>query len=372
MQKITPYAQKSCFKFLDDSHLLVLFDEDLCIYDFASPTSSPDIQDPSAPPLPIEDCPCVLRMPPFAHNGIHSWDPKLCMQSSSSSSPTTAPLFSHDPALKIVCVTKRLLSTAREDILARAAEDYMFVISISALLSQFQRVRMRDTAPVSNAVPWEHWGPPSCRVFKTSVDFNFVGVSGTKVVMSRELDWDSGGRRARVLLQVVDVNPFAVTRSGGRLSASVDPPSESGSTPTASQPESRDQAQAASAPLMADPGEGGCIANCRFFRGGVVRSEVPYTMAAHEVELELEAGADADVERSDGRHELFVFEDQWVLVSVELSSHVFSKVSALTIRYLLATSCTGSGLIRRRRLSLLQRACTRCRSDLVHVLEVFK
>ncbi|KAI1785414.1 hypothetical protein LXA43DRAFT_1065940 [Ganoderma leucocontextum] len=289
--RITPYAAKSCFKFLDESHLLVLFDQDLRIYEFSPLTSSSGIQNPPVPPATIDNCPCVLRLPPFAHEAVRLLGLTLCLQSPSSGS-LIAPLFRHDPDLKIVCIALRLGSTAREDLLNPNFEQYMFLIPVSALLSQFQRARSSsaglENAPLPHDIPWEHWGPPSSRVFKTA-SVPDPGVSGTKVTMSRRLGWESGRRRARFLLQVIDINPFAVDGGLG-----VDPPST------------------AAAPL-ANPGEGGCITDCRFFRGPI-RSEIPYTMAAHEVSLEVEAGADA--QRNSGGHELVVFEDQWMFVGV--------------------------------------------------------
>lgn len=304
-QRITPYALNSCYRFLDESHLLVLFDQDIRIYDF-SPSPSPSLgaqdqdQDPPAAPLTIDDCPCILRLPPVAHEAVHSMDPKLFVPHSPSASPnSTPPPFHHNPALKVVCLAFSLISIARDEPLSHRVERYMFLFPASALLAEFQRVRGLSSASPTGTphdVPWEDWGPRSCRVFRTatsSLDSDCVGVSGTKVVLSRRLGWDEDGRRARMQLQVVDVNP----------GASVDPPSI---------PAAAAGGHVAGLLPLADPGEDGCIADCRLFRGGCVRSELPYTIATHEVELELEDGVDA--RRDDGRFRMFVFEDQWMFV----------------------------------------------------------
>ncbi|KAM5542258.1 hypothetical protein V8D89_004131 [Ganoderma adspersum] len=300
--RLTPYVPDSCFKFLDESHLLVLFDQDVRIYDFpGQSTSGIQDQDPPAAPLTIDDCPCVLRLPPFAHEAVHVLDPKLHMPSSPSTSSTVAPPpFRHDPARRVVCVAFSLLSTARVEPLDRPFEHYMFLAPASALLSHFHRVcggsgdRENAPAPVPRGdVPWEEWGPPSCRVCRVpSLDPRSTGVCGTKVVLSRRLgsDADADGRCAGMQVQVVDINPCVATRSNIPNGASV-------LRTDADDPE-RDDVD---------------IVKCRFFRGGSVRSELPYTTATHEVCLELEDGA----QRNDGRHELFVFEDQWTFLYVE-------------------------------------------------------
>ncbi|KAI1794841.1 hypothetical protein LXA43DRAFT_88970 [Ganoderma leucocontextum] len=277
--RLTPYADVSCFKFLDNSLFLVLFDKDLRIYELHHPASA------EGHPITIADCPCVLRLPAFAPGAVFLLGKKLHMQSSSSPSSTT-PLFCHDPDLKIVCVTLRLRYIGDQDLADSEVENFMFLIPVATLLSHFHRVRSAAQADASapREIPWDNWGPAGSRVFATA--FLHVGVSGTKVIAVHQVGWDADGRHPRYRIFVLDINPFAVY--------------------------SLDRSPK---PLEFPANSGEFITTCRAFQGPV-RSELPCVVTLLvDITLKLEAGADP--RHNSGWYDLVVFEDQWALLYLE-------------------------------------------------------
>ncbi|KAM5538673.1 hypothetical protein V8D89_007702 [Ganoderma adspersum] len=280
--RLTPSADVSCFKFLDDSHLLVLDRTPcLCIYDFPQP-------EPEDHPITLVDCPCVLRLPPI-HLGVMILKKKLHMQSTSSSSSSTAPMFRHDPDRKIVCVTLELKPRADQVRPNPNAEYYMFLFPVSALLSQFHRVQasVLSTRFKPRPVPWDKWGPACSRVLRTALVH--AGVSGTKVVTVSHAGWDKTDKHPLYRLSVLDTNPFAVRARNRSAKRGVDP--------------------------MEPEEERNDITIGRAFKGAIF-SHLPYAVTLRrDIVLHLEEGA--NMRQMHGWHELLVFEDQWAFLYQE-------------------------------------------------------
>ena len=142
-QTITPDPPASCFKFLDRSHILMMFDKDLRIYDFQpdAPSGGSSTTPPRNTFVTVDECPCTLRLPALSKRGIQTVRKQILMRSSSAFLPQEVPLFRHDPALAIVCITFSLKFVEGGLAPTFQEEHYMFIIPVPTVLHYAERSR---------------------------------------------------------------------------------------------------------------------------------------------------------------------------------------------------------------------------------------
>ena len=120
-----------------------MFDKDLRIYDFQpdAPSGGSSTTPPRNTFVTVDECPCTLRLPALSKRGIQTVRNQILMRSSSTFLPQEVPLFRHDPALAIVCITFSLKFVEGGLAPTFQEEHYMFIIPVSTVLHYAERSR---------------------------------------------------------------------------------------------------------------------------------------------------------------------------------------------------------------------------------------